>query len=181
MQLLKRNRNIKYAGRTGRMPPSVMIAAFAGETAVPGNSISGALDAIIGHTLDVLSAAQLKGQLVDVRNPCCPNDCFTDRWPESLSAQTIHIEDLKVLRRQLVAVMSEELSLEEKRHLLSLMFGEGPAKAVVEEFARRLGESVRRGTRHIAGTGRVVPAAVATPAAGPAAAQPRSHTFYGWP
>jgi len=45
MQLLKRNCNIKYARRPGRIPPSVMIAAFAGETAVPGNSISGALDA----------------------------------------------------------------------------------------------------------------------------------------
>jgi len=184
MQLLKRNRNIKYVRRAGRMPPSVMIATFAGETAVPGNSIGGALDAITGHMLDMLSAAQAKGQLVDVRNPRCPADRFTDRWPENLAAQSGYIEDLKVFRRQLAALMSDDLSLDEKRNLLSLMFEEGPAQAVIDDFAKLIGESVRLGTRRIATTGRVVPAAVAAPAiARPAAAQPRGHTFYGshWP
>jgi hypothetical protein len=180
MQLLKRNRNIKYARRAGRMPPSVMIASFAGETAVPGNSIAGALDAITVHMLDTLSAAQAKGQLVDVRNPRCPADRFTDRWPENLTAQAIYIEDLKLFRNQFAAVMSDELSLPEKHKLLGLMFGEGPAAAVIDDFAKRIGDSVRRGTRRIAATGRVVPASVAAPAVvKPAAAQPRGHTFYG--
>ncbi len=180
MQLLKCNRNIKHAGRIGRMPPSVMIATFAGETATPGNSISGALNAITEHMLDALSTAQAQGQLVDIRNPRCRADRFTDRWPENLAGQSTYIEDLKLFRRQLVAVMSDGLSLEEKRNLLSLMFGEGPAKAVIEDFAKRIGESVRQGTRRIATTGRVVPAAAAAPAiVKPAAAQPRSHTFYG--
>jgi len=184
MQLLKRNRNIKYAARRGRMPPSVMIATFAGETALPGNSISGALDAITGHMVNVLSAAQAEGQLVDVRNPRCTADRFTDRWPENLAAQSVYIEDLKVFRSQLAAVMSDGLSLEEKRKLLALMFGEGPARSVVQDYAARIGESVRQGTRRIGATGRVLPVAVATPAiVKPAAAQPRNHTFYGsnWP
>jgi hypothetical protein len=184
MQLLKRNRNIKYARRPGRIPPSVMIAAFAGETAVPGNSISGALDAITEHMLTVLSAAQAQGQLVDIRNPRCEADRFTDRWPENLVAQATHIEDLKLFRQQLAAVMSDKFSLEDKRNLLALMFGEGPARAVVEDFAARIGESVRQGTRRIGVTGRVLPAAVAAPTiAKPAAAQRRGHTFYGsrWP
>ncbi len=180
MQLLKRNRNIKYGRRSGRMPPSVMIAAFAGQTAVPGNSISGALDAITKHMLNVLSAAQAEGRLVDIRNPRCATDRFTDRWPENLAAQALYIEDLKIFRQQLAAVMSNELSLEDKGNLLSLMFGEGPARAVVEDFAMRIGEAVRQGTRRIGTTGRVMPAAVATPAiAKPAAAHPPGHTFYG--
>jgi hypothetical protein len=180
MQLLKRNRNMKYARRPGRMPPSVMIAAFAGETAVPGNSISGALDAITEHMLSVLSIAQAQGQIVDIRNPRCTADRFTDRWPENLAAQATYIEDLKLFRHQLAAIMSDGLSLEDKRKLLALMFGEGPARAVVEDFASRIGESVRLGTRRIGATGRVVPAAVAAPAIVTAAsAQPRSHTFYG--
>jgi hypothetical protein len=184
MQLLKRNRNLKYAPRPGRMPPSVMIATFSGETAIPGNSISGALDAISIRMLTALTTAQSEGRKIDVRNPLCPADCFTDRWPENLAAQATYIEDLKLFRRQLAALMSDQLSLEDKRQLLSLMFGEGPARAVVEDFSARLGESVRQGTRRIAPTGRVIPAAVAVPAiVTPAAAQPRSHTFYGsrWP
>jgi hypothetical protein len=183
MQLLKRNRNLKYSPRTGRMPPSVMIAAFSGETALPGNSISGALDAISERILTALSAAQAQGRLIDVRNPRCPADRFTDRWPENLTAQATYIEDLKLFRQQLAAVMSDGLSLEDKRKLLALMFGEGPARAVVEDFSARLGESVRRGTRRIASTGRVLPAAVAAPTIAGAAAQARDHTFYGsgWP
>jgi hypothetical protein len=184
MQLLKRNRNMKYARRPGRMPPSVMIAAFAGETAVPGNSIGGALDAITEHMLTVLSAAQAQGRLVDIRNPRCATDRFTDRWPENLAAQVTYIQDLKLFRQQLAAVMSDELSLEDKRKLLALMFGEGPARAVVEDYAARIGEAVTQGARRIGATGRVLPAAVAAPGiAKPAAAQPRGHTFYGsrWP
>jgi hypothetical protein len=184
MQLLKRNRNLKYARRTGRMPPSVMMAAFSGEIAVPGNSISGALNAITDHMLTALSKAQIERRLIDVRNPQCQTERLTDRWPENLSAQATYIEDLKMFRQQLAAVMSDTLSLEDKRKLLALMFGEGPAQAVVEDVAARLGESVRQGTRRIASTGRVLPAAVAAPAiATSAAAQPRGHTFYGsrWP
>lgn len=134
--------------------------------------------------LTVLSAAQAEGQLVDIRNPRCEADRFTDRWPENLVAQATHIEDLKLFRQQLAAVMSDEFSLEDKRNLLALMFGEGPARAVVEDFAARIGESVRQGTRRVGVTGRVLPAAVAAPTiAKPAAAQRRGHTFYGsrWP
>jgi hypothetical protein len=134
--------------------------------------------------LAALSKAQAEGRLIDVRNPECPNDRFTDRWPENLTAQSTYIDDLKLFRQQLAALMSDELSLHEKSKLLGLMFGEGPARAVVEDYAARIGESVRQGTRRIAPSGRVLPAAVAAPAiVTPAAAQPRGHTFYGsrWP
>lgn len=185
MQLLKANRNLKYALRKGvRMPPSVMIAAFTGEAAVPGSSISGALDAISGRILAALEQAQAERRKVDIRNPMCADDRFTDRWPEDLSAQTVYIRDLRTFRTQLAALMSAELSLEEKRDLLVAMFGEGPARSVVEDYAAALGRSVQDGTRRIAPTGRVLPASVAAPAiVTPAAAQARGHTFYGsrWP
>jgi hypothetical protein len=159
-------------------------AVFAGETAVPGNSISGALLAITSHMLNVLSSVHLQRRLVDIRNPRCASDCFTDRWPKDLNAQATYIQDLKIFREQLAAIMNDELSLEEKRNLLSLMFGEGPARAVVEDYAARIGESVCQGNRRIDPTGRVLPAAVAGPTISRlAAAQPRGHTFYGspWP
>ena len=57
-QLLKRNRNLRYEKRKGqRMPPSVMMAAFAGATDVPSGSIAGALDAISAAMLDALETA----------------------------------------------------------------------------------------------------------------------------
>lgn len=179
LQLLKRNRNIRYASRSGRMPPSVMMAKFAGDAALPGSSISGSLQAIIHVALTHLEAADRAGQLVDIRNPKCGDDRFTDRWPENLSAQRMYIQDLRLFRDQLTAVMSDELTLAEKQTLLVRMFGEGPAQSVVEEYVASLGQAIQSGNRTVSSTGRVIPvAAVPTAAVGkPAIARP--HTFFG--
>ncbi|MFQ3454724.1 nucleotidyltransferase [Bradyrhizobium sp. UFLA01-814] len=182
LQLLKRNRNIRYGARKGqRMPPSVMMASFAGHTAVPSSSISGSLDAISGAMLEALEYADRNGVLVDVRNPTCEEDRFTDRWPENAPAQRMYIEDLKLFRRQLAAIMSDQLALDQKRDLLVAMFGEGPAQSAVNEYAATMGRAVATGNRTVAASGKVIPiVAVAAPAISrPAAAQPRGHTFYG--
>ena len=104
LQLLKRNRNVRYFPRKGhRMPPSVMMAKFSGETPVPNASIAGALDAIAGAILAALEAAEREGVLIDVCNPQCANERFTDRWPENRAAQRIYVDDLKLFRKQLAA------------------------------------------------------------------------------
>ena len=162
------------------MPPSVMIAAFTGEQAVPNSSISRALDAISGRMLAALEQAQAEGRRIDVRNPMCLDDRFTDRWPEDLAAQDVYIQDLQTFHSQLASLLSEELPLDKKRNLLIVMFGEGPARDVIQDYAAVLGKSVRDGSRRIAPSGRVLPASVAARAiVTPAAAQPRGHTFYG--
>jgi hypothetical protein len=182
LQLLKRNRNIRYGSRKGqRLPPSVMIACFAGHTSMPASSISGSLDAISGAMLKALEHADRNGFLIDVRNPKCNDDRFTDRWPENAQAQRVYIEDLKLFRRQLSAIISEQLTLDQKRDLLVAMFGEGPAQSAVNEYAATIGRAVATGNRRIAPSGKVIPiASVVTPAIlTPTAAQPRGHTFYG--
>jgi hypothetical protein len=183
LQLLKRNRNMRYASRKGRMPPSVMMAKFAAETPVPGASIAGALDAIAGAILAALEAAERAGTLLDVRNPKCDDDCFTDRWPEDRTAQRTYIEDLKLFRRQLAALMSDQYTLDQKRDLLVAMFGEGPAQSAIDDYAAMIGRAVQSGQRTIAPTGKVLPAVgVAAPSIiSSASAQPRGHTFYGIP
>lgn len=178
LQLLKRNRNIRYAKRSGRMPPSVMMARFSGDAAVPGSSISGALDAIVGVALATLEAADKRGEIADVRNPMCSDDRFTDRWPENLAAQRTYIQDLKLFRNQLADLMSDHLTLDQKRALLVEMFGEGPAQLVVEDYAASLGQAIQSGQRIISGSGRVIPVtAPAIVSASPTQARP--HTFYG--
>lgn len=182
LQLLKRNRNLRHEKRSGRrLPPSVMLAKFAGDVSWSGGSIAGALDAIVVSLLTALEAAEQAGKLIDVRNPRCNDERFTDRWPEDRQAQKLYIDDLKLLRRQLTGLMSEQLALDQKRDLLVAMFGEGPARSVVEEYAANIGGAVAKGMRAIAPSGRVLPAvAVAAPAVTrPAFAQPRGHTFYG--
>lgn len=183
LQLLKRNRNIRYASRKGRMPPSVMMAKFSGDAAVPGSSISGALFAIIGIALANLEAADREGRIADIRNPRCNDDRFTDRWPENLAAQRTYIGDLKLFRDQLGALMSDRYTLDQKRELLVRMFGEGgPAQSVVEDYAASLGRAIQSGQRTIAPSGRVMPIAgvAASAVIRPSAAQARPHTFFGW-
>jgi hypothetical protein len=182
LQLLKGNRNLRYASRKGqRLPPSVMMAAFAGQTVVPSGSIAGALDAIASAMLIALETAERNSQLIDVRNPVCRDDRFTDRWPESQTAQRIYIDDIKLLRRQLAALMSDQLTLDQKQGLLMAMFGEGPAQSAVDEYAASIGRAIQTGQRAIAGSGRVVPISrVAVPSIiSAASATPKAHTFYG--
>ena len=179
LQLLKRNRNLRYEKRSGRLPPSVMLAKLAAETPAPGGSIAWALDAISLKILDALEESERFGVLIDVRNPRCEDERFTDRWPEDRKAQRLYIEDLRLFRTQLANLMSPQFSLPEKRDLLADMFGVGPAQSVIDEYAGSLGRAVETGKRLIAPTGRVVPAAAASSAAAAAYAQPRGHTFFG--
>lgn len=177
LQLLKRNRNIRYARREGRMPPSVMMACLAGDVAAPGDSISGALVAIAVHMLDIFNQAHSAGRLVEVRNPCCEGELFTDRWPENLSAQRVYIDDLKLLMYLLSQLMNENLPLDKKRALLVEMFGEGPAGSVIEDYSEQLARGIRNGTRRVGPMGRVV---VGTAATGSTLIRPAAaHTFYG--
>ena len=181
LQLLKRNRNMRYAKRKGvRMPPSVMMAKFTADCQLPGGTIAGSLDVISGAMLAALEAAEAQGLLIDVRNPTCNEDRFTDRWPENRAAQQTFIADLKLFRQQLKALMTGNLDLEEMQELLIEMFGEVPARSAIEEQAKLLGRAVESGARGIGIGGRVIPAAVAAPAIiASAIAKPRPHTFYG--
>lgn len=181
LQLLKRNRNLLHEKRKGRMPPSVMMAKVAAETSVPGSSIAGALDAISMKLLTTLEEAERAGVLVDIRNPRCLEERYTDRWPENHAAQRTYIDDLRLFRRQLEALMSDRYTLDQKRDLLVAMFGEGPAQSVIDEYAASIGQSIASGNRSIGPSGRVIPAAVggASIISTPALSQPRGHTFFG--
>lgn len=182
LQLLKRNRNLRYEPRWGqRLPPSVMMARIAGSTRASDTSISGALEAISGAILSELENAEAIGALADVRNPRCQEDRFTDRWPETLAAQTLYINDLKLFRAQLAQLMSPELGLDAKRDLLVQMFGEGPAESVIADYADALARSVRTGQRVNAPSGRVTPVVSVVAPAVVTASPPRKHTFYGEP
>lgn len=183
LQLMKRNRNIRYSPRkNARMPPSVLLAKFAADNSKPSASISETLDALSFAVLIELEVAEAKGELLKVENPKCQGEWFTDRWPEDRAAQRTYIEDLKLFRKQLTALMSANYPLDQKRDLLTAMFGEGPAEAVVKDYAERLGKSVQTGARSVAPSGRIIPASAAAIAAvSPAMAQPRGHTFFGKP
>ena len=184
LQLKKRNRNEKYTRRRGvRMPPSVMLSKFAADVARPGAMLIEALVALTEHILAQLEHAHSAGILIDVRNPKCSQDRFTDRWPENAAAQNLYISDLRVFRNQLELLVGGTLSLAQMRDLLVEMFGEGPAQGAIDDFATGQGAAVRDNRPRFsvgAGATRTV-AAIAAPTAVSSATRATAHTFYGTP
>lgn len=174
LQLIKRNRIIRWKPRDRRMPASVMLSCLALEVAEPGRSIGQNLRIISDHILDRLLEAEGRNELIVVENPCCAGDVFTDRWPENRLDQMLMIADMKRFLAQLDVVLNEQRSFKERADVLEDMFGETVAREVVKEFADQTGGAIRSG-KHILGPTGGILAAPATVSAKPAA---RPNTFY---
>lgn len=175
LQLLKRNRNIRWLPRNRRMPASVMFSCLALEVAEAGRTIGQNLQVIAEHILNRLILAKSAGELLHVANPVCVGDVFTDRWPVDQTDQDLLIGDMRLLLRQLAELFDDRRSFKDRSKTLEDMFGETVAKQVVDEFAVEMGQSVRSGSHLLGATGGIL-AAPTLVSAKPAA--PRN-TFYG--
>ncbi|MFD1883816.1 nucleotidyltransferase [Paracoccus pacificus] len=175
LQLLKRNRNIRWLPRNRRMPASVMFSCLSLEVAEAGRTIGQNLKVIAEHILDRLIRAKSVGELLHVENPVCRGDVFTDRWPVDHTDQDLLIGDMRLLLQQLAELFDDRRSFKDRAKTLEDMFGETVARRVVDEFAVEMGQSVRSGTHLLGATGGIL-AAPTLVSAKPAA--PRN-TFYG--
>lgn len=179
LQLLKRNRNIRWLPRNRRMPASVMFSCLSLEVAEAGRTIGQNLKIIAEHILDRLIRAKSVGKLLNVENPVCQGDVFTDRWPVDQTDQDLLIGDMRLLLRQLAELFDDRRSFKDRSKTLEDMFGETVARQVADEFAVEMGQSVRSGS-HLLGVAGGIVSAPTLVSAKPAA--PRN-TFYGtkWP
>src|SRR5258708_23206756 len=84
LQLIKRHRNVRYEGRSGRQPPGVLLARLMAE----GDGGTGRPFVELLHQARRLyryfAQHQTSGRLIHVSNPRCPEDVVSDRWPPSL-------------------------------------------------------------------------------------------------
>jgi len=175
LQLLKRNRNIRWSTRDRRMPASVMYSCLSLEVAAPGRTIGENLRVIATYMLDRLQAAKRQGALIHVENPCCPGDIFTDRWPENQTAQDLLITDLQLFLQQLEVLLSSESALSKKAQVLKEMFGENVGQSAVDDLGDDLGGMIQSGLHQFGPTGAVL----AAPAATNAKPSIPPSTFYG--
>jgi hypothetical protein len=181
LQLLKRFRNVRYEPRKERRPPGVLIAKLLADSQ---SGVSGIFEDLLHRAKQLRAsflAAQARGQLIEVANPVCPEDRFTDRWPAGLSEQNMFLDDLTFLVNELLAIRGEA-DLARIRVVFGKLFGEKLSEALIESFANRAGARIaggqlasERGTGRISlGRSALVP--------GPAVLPERSHarhTFYG--
>lgn len=184
LQLIKRWRNLRYAERDGRKPPSVLISKIVGDAATGRNrSLFVELTIQVAHLISVFEAAATQGNTVYVDNPACPNeDVFSDRWPNDLDEQKLFIRDLKQFQADLFELGNA--TLDRKAEILKYLFGENAAQSSIEEFREALGrQAMEYPLRHDRRTG-----GIAFGASGLVGGQPSSdtysaprHSFFGSP
>jgi len=184
LQLIKRNRNIQYENRAGRRPPSVMLAKLIAESGSATGRPFAELLYQSRRLLKLLEAYHRQGALIHVVNPRCEEDVFTDRWPADLSEQDVYTKDMRFFVAQLER-LEHTADLETIAEVFSRLFGESPTKAVIGEFADRVGDSIAKGRfRSGPGSGRadlaassiITASTVSVPASSRSAPH---HTFYG--
>ncbi len=176
LQLLKRWRNVQYDARSGRRPPSIMIAKLVADAANHTDRLSEELLLQAQHMLSVFHQCHNQGRLVQIANPVCGEDVLTDRWPGSFQDQALFINDLEDLVYKVKRLVAG-CDLEEMQKIMASLFGEIPATEAVKAFNERIGKDIRDGrSQHDPGKGGLsIPAVITPPVSRPT---PR-HKFYG--
>jgi len=183
LQLLKRWRNITYEARVKhgwRKPPSVLMAKLVADAATGRNrSLHAEMLRQIEHMHRVFNAAHNAGKLVQIKNPKCDADVFSDRWPENLSVQERFLGELRSLHASVAQLA--EVPLLEKQEILMALFGEQTARTVLAEFAKRTATAAVSGRlQHLTESGRVALGASGIGGIAAASARPTApHTFFG--
>ena len=182
LQLLKRWRNVQYDARSGRRPPSILIAKLVADAANHTDRLSEELLLQARHMLSEFRRWHGAGCRIHVANPVCEQDVLTDRWPESLQDQAIFIRDLENLVVQVERLVSG-CDLEAMKAIMVDLFGEVPTTDAFRAFNGRLGNQVQLGqSQHRPDTGSLV---LPTTATGTGVAIPSGavstpkHTFLG--
>ncbi|MYH15984.1 MAG: nucleotidyltransferase [Gammaproteobacteria bacterium] len=178
LQFMKRNRNLRFEGREGRMPSSVLLSKWVGDDAIDHDSLMGALEHHVERIRRRIAIAESRGMLVSEFNPACDQDCFTDRWPLSRAEQQLYLSDLIGFRKALLELRSGELSIDRIQKLLIELFGETHVRSAVEAVQGSVGSETQAGnTGHKPGGGIVIGGAAA-PGTGRSA---KPNTNYGGP
>ena len=133
LQLLKRWRNVQYDARSGRRPPSVLIAKLVADAANHTDRLSEELLLQAQHMLSEFRRWHGAGCRIHVTNPVCEQDVLTDRWPESLQDQAIFIDDLKNLVTK-VEMLVSGCDLGEMKKIMVELFGESPTMDAFQAF-----------------------------------------------
>jgi hypothetical protein len=184
-QLIKRFRNVRYDRRDGRRPPSVMLACLAAQNAGHSGRPFSELLHQARALLTFFTAYHERSARVELVNPVCPEDQFTDRWPATLAEQKVFVDDLRLLVGELESLQCGA-SLDQIEAVFGRLFGEDISRTVIREFADRTGQTIANGELHTGAGGHIdlgrsrviaaAPAIISSPT--PSRAAPR-HTFYG--
>lgn len=181
LQLLKRYRNIRYADRGGRMPPSVMLSYYAGLAAKPGSSLTEALLRIANWIIGEIDQATIRNKTLHVENPVYAADVFTDRWPENVEQQRQFAQDLRNLVHGIEKALRGDMLPTALQDWLRDVFGDRVVSKAVDNMVLETRRAADRGSQSYTKRGSIIipgaSAAVSPALASPVKASP--HTYFG--
>lgn len=177
LQLMKRWLQRTYSRRPHRWPASILISKLVAESAGVGRTLAESLIVHAHHIRAKLEAADRQSRLLVETNPRLEAERFTDRWPNSLSAQQLFISDLLKFETK-VAYLSGDVDFDTLQKGLAALFGERVTGEVTKEFLERRHGRIRSNQAPVAlGSGRVLPSIGSGTSTG--LITPRPHRFYG--
>jgi hypothetical protein len=181
LQLLKRYRNVRYANRPGRMPPSVMLSYFAGVAAKPGSSLTEALLRIANWIIGEIDWATICNKTLHVENPVYGDDVFTDRWPETIEQQNQFARDLRDLVKGIEKALKGEMLPTALQDWLREIFGDRVVTKAVDNMVLETRRAAGQGSQSYTKRGGIlVPAAPAVATSAYASpVKSSSHTYFG--
>ena len=147
LQLMKRWLQRLWADRTGRAPPSVLVAKLVAESAGAARTLSEGLQHHARFICNRLQTAELRGETIVEHNPRLYEERFTDRWPVDRAAQRRFIADLEAFEAQ-IAYLSGNVDFETLQKGLAVLFGEYVTGQAVKDFAERHGAAIK--SNHVA-------------------------------
>lgn len=180
LQLIKRFRNIRYANYAGRIPPSVMLSYYAGLAAQPNLSLTAMVIRLASWIIGEIERASIYARKLHVANPVCPEDVFTDRWPESVAQQDEFAGHLKTLVQSVERMRKGELLPDAMMGELRADFGDRVVTRAADQIAAKVGQDIQQSRQRYTRRGGLIwPTAAAAPVVKPAVATARPHTFFG--
>lgn len=168
IQLLKRYRDIRCDARDYDRMPSVLLSKIGAE-APQGRGLLADLHSVATHMAPIVARP------LDIRNPACPEDVLSDRWPKKGSSQQMLSDDLNHLSAKLDELLEEGTQVA-KRQIIRDLFGENAAAQGYHRASERAAAKSQAGTFVLAAGGGV--SAAASQAKSVVAPQ---HRFFGKP
>jgi len=167
VQILKRHRDVYFAGDSDARTPSSLITTLAGLSY--GGEV-GLLEATLSVVQRMPSHVENRDGIFWVENPVCTGENFADKWSEYPDRRVKFVQWVGQVEKDLEAAVRETTGLPAVHQRLEKAFGQTPVRKAVSSIGEHARLERERGGM------RVTTAGVLTTGAGVAV---RDHRFFG--
>jgi len=170
VQLIKRLRDVTFAGRCELAPISIVLTTLAADNYRGERSVARA----IGQTLASIEAQIPAAGRLYVFNPSNPEEDLSERWDKQPETYVAFCEAVRGWRRAWAALLDVRGGIDRVVAELERLFGPAPVRRAIEEQVRELESARRAGTLGVDRASGLI-----TTSAGASHAAVRPNTFYG--